>query len=104
MKILVTGGAGFIGSYLSNKLIDLNHEVDIVDNQIRGDYSRLNKKIKIYNVDLTDFSQLDILPKNYDWIFHLAAINGTDNFYQISSKVFEVGVKSCLNIYDYFKN
>lgn len=102
-KILITGGAGFIGSYLSNRLIEKNYSVDIVDNQFRGDYTRLNKKVKIYNIDLTKFEELNSLPKNYDWIFHLAAVNGTDNFYNIQSKVFEVGVKSCLNIYDYFK-
>ncbi len=103
-KILITGGAGFIGSYLANRLVDMdNHHIDIVDNQLRGDYSRLDHRINIYNLDLTDYNQLKKLPKDYDWIFHLAAVNGTDNFYNIHSKVFEVGVKSCLNIYDYFK-
>jgi len=102
-KVLITGGAGFIGSYLSNRLIKENYSVDVVDNQFRGDYTRLDKRVKIYNIDLTKFEELSQLPKNYDWIFHLAAVNGTDNFYKIQSKVFEVGVKSCLNIYDYFK-
>jgi len=102
--VLITGGAGFIGSYLSNRLIKENYSVDIVDNQFRGDYTRLDKRVKIYNIDLTKFEELGQLPKNYDWIFHLAAVNGTDNFYKIQSKVFEVGVKSCLNIYDYFKH
>lgn len=103
-KILITGGAGFIGSYLSNRLVKENYSVDVVDNQLRGDYTRLDKRVKIYNIDLTKFEELSQLPKNYDWIFHLAAVNGTDNFYKIQSKVFEVGVKSCLNIYDYFKH
>ena len=103
-KVLITGGAGFIGSYLSNRLIKENYLVDVVDNQLRGDYTRLHNRVKIYNIDLTKFEELSKLPKNYDWIFHLAAVNGTDNFYKIQSKVFEVGVKSCLNIYDYFKH
>ena len=103
-KILITGGAGFIGAYLSNRLSELKQIVHVVDNQYRGDYSRLNSDIKIFNVDLTIPEELNKLPKDYDWIFHLAAINGTDNFYKIHSKVFEVGVKSILNIYDYFKN
>ncbi len=103
-KVLITGGAGFIGSYLSNRLVKQNYSVDVVDNQLRGDYTRLDKRVKIYNIDLTKPEELSQLPKNYDWIFHLAAVNGTDNFYKIQSKVFEVGVKSCLNIYDYFKH
>ena len=103
-KILITGGAGFIGSYLANSLFKQGNRVDIADNQIRGDYKRLNSGINIFNVDLTKIETFNILPKNYDWIFHLAAVNGTDNFYSMQSIVFEVGVKSCINIYDYFKH
>jgi len=102
-KILITGGAGFIGSFLANRLINEDYAVDVVDNELRGDYSRLDSEVRIYNLDLTVADELDKLPKDYDWIFHLAAVNGTDNFYNMQSKVFEVGVKSCLNIYDYFK-
>ena len=68
-KILITGGAGFIGSYLANRLVDENYDIDIVDNQLRGDYSRLDSKVKIYNIDLTVADELNKLPKNYDWIF-----------------------------------
>ena len=82
-KVLITGGAGFIGSYLSNRLINENYSVDVIDNQLRGDYTRLDKRVKIYNIDLTKFEELSQLPKNYNWIFHLAAVNGTDNFYNI---------------------
>ena len=103
MKILITGGAGFIGSYLSNRLSKEN-EVHVIDNAIRGDYTRLNKNIKIHKIDLLKYNELETLDTNFDFIFHLAAINGTDNFYQSHHKVFEVGVKSILNIYEYFKN
>ena len=102
--VMVTGGAGFIGSYLANDLHSENYEVDVIDNLTRGDHTRLNKGINVYNVDLTEIDEMKILPKDYDMIFHLAAVNGTDNFYNNREKVFKVGFKSCVNIYDYFKN
>ena len=80
-KILITGGAGFIGSHLANYLHENNYNVLVIDNLKRGDYSRLNKNILIKNIDLTSFDQLSSLDKNFQYIFHLAAINGTDNFY-----------------------
>lgn len=102
-KILITGGGGFIGSYLANDLSN-NFEVTIVDNFIRGDETRLNNKIKKISADLTNINDFKKLDNHYDWIFHLAAVNGTDNFYDINETVFNVGIKSILNIYDFFGN
>jgi len=102
-KILITGGGGFIGSYLANDL-SKNFSVTIVDNFIRGDQTRLNKKIKKITADLTKIDDFKKLDNHYDWIFHLAAVNGTDNFYDINETVFNVGVKSILNIYDFYGN
>lgn len=102
MKVLITGGAGFIGSYLANSL-SADHEVTVIDNMSRGLSERLKSNIKILTVDLTEIKEVEKLDKTYDWIFHLAAINGTDNFYSNNELVFKVGVKSLLNIYDHFK-
>ena len=76
MKSLVTGGAGFIGSNLVDKLVQLGHDVIVFDNLNTGRLSNLNKvknKIKILNIDITkDF--LDDYFKNVDQVFHLAGI------------------------------
>ncbi len=100
-KILITGGGGFIGSYLANDLSKF-FSVTIVDNFIRGDQTRLNKNIKKITADLTKINDFIKLDKHYDWIFHLAAVNGTDNFYDFNETVFNVGIKSILNIYDFY--
>lgn len=52
MKILVTGGAGFIGSHVVDAFIDAGHDVVVVDNLSTGRLSNLNPKAKFYQVDL----------------------------------------------------
>jgi len=54
MKILVTGGAGFIGSNIVDEYISQGHKVVVVDNLSSGKVSNLNKKAKFYQVDIRD--------------------------------------------------
>ena len=54
MKILVTGGAGFIGSNLVDALIGLGHEVVVVDNLSSGLKKNLNPKARFYEIDIRD--------------------------------------------------
>lgn len=74
-KVLVTGGAGFIGSNLSKALIEKNVEVDIVDNMSNGHKEFVPRDC---NLIVDDFASPDILSrigtKAYDVVFHLAAI------------------------------
>ena len=52
MKILVTGGAGFIASHIVDKFIGKGHEVVIVDNLSTGKKENLNKRAKFYEMDI----------------------------------------------------
>ncbi len=52
MKVLVTGGCGFIGSHITDFLINAGHEVAIADNLSTGNLNNLNKKAKLYQVDI----------------------------------------------------
>lgn len=74
-KVLVTGGAGFIGSNLSRALLEKNVEVDIVDNMSNGHKEFVPQGC---NLIVDDFASTDILSriglKTYDVVFHLAAI------------------------------
>lgn len=54
MKILVTGGAGFIGSNVVDNYIQMGHEVTIIDNLSRGKEENINPKAKFINMDITD--------------------------------------------------
>lgn len=75
MKALVTGGAGFIGSHLSDSLIDLGFEVVILDNLKTGKESNINSKARFYLVDIVDQESTKEIFFNErpDLVFHLAA-------------------------------
>lgn len=74
MKYLVTGGAGFIGSHLVDKLIDQGHEVLVIDNLSTGKKENINPKVKFHQVDICDLKKIMPLFNGVDGVFHLAAI------------------------------
>ena len=84
MKILVTGGAGFIGSHLSERLISDGHSVTVIDNFSTGRASNLANLTGFENFFLVEGSILDIdvlrpLIDDADYVFHLAAAVGVFN-------------------------
>lgn len=74
-KCLVTGGAGFIGSHLVDKLIEAGHEVVIVDNLSAGKENYINPQAKFYKTDIRNAEEIgDIFSLHKpDFVFHLAA-------------------------------
>jgi len=103
--ILITGGAGFIGSHLAAHYLEEGFDVTIWDNLVRGTLDgRLwewikDKRLTFSNVDLTDTGMLSDLERNeFDIVFHLAAINGTRFFYEIPYEVIRVNLISLFNI------
>ena len=74
MRILVTGGAGFIGSHLVDRLIKENHKVVVIDNFTTGKKENVNPQADFYNLDICDFEKIKPLFENIDFVFHLAAI------------------------------
>ena len=72
-KLLVTGGAGFIGSNLVDELVKLGHKVVVIDNLSLGKKEHLNPKAKFHKRDIRDFKSIKPLFKGVDCVFHLAA-------------------------------
>jgi len=74
-KYLVTGGAGFIGSNLVDKLVDLQEEVIVIDNLTTGVRGNLNSKVSLIECDLASASIDDLVEymRDVDVVFHLAA-------------------------------
>ena len=76
MKIIVTGGAGFIGSHLTDALLQKGHQVVVIDNLSTGKKENVNPKAKFIKADITNFAQLSKIFKKEKprAVFHLAAI------------------------------
>ena len=77
MKCLVTGGAGFIGSNLVDKLIDDGHKVAVIDNLSTGKEENINPKASFSQIDLGNkecVPYLNILMKDVDVVFHMACL------------------------------
>ena len=107
-KVLITGGAGFIGFNLAKSLSNQGHHVIIIDNFQRAaedlefkDFMK-NGNSKFIKGDITKPEIFDNLNSEFDYIYHLAAINGTEYFYSIPDKVIKVDVLGTLNILDWF--
>ena len=102
-KILVTGGAGFMGSSLVKKLLEKNLEVRVLDNYQRGNGFRLNdirNKIDFIEGDIRDEKIVEKACKGIDTVFHLAYLNGTEFFYTKPDIVLDIAVKGMTNIID----
>lgn len=75
MRVLVTGGAGYIGSTVSNLLVDDGHEVNILDNLSTGKKNNIPKGAFFFKVDIGDKKRVKkiLIKKKIDVVFHFAA-------------------------------
>jgi nucleoside-diphosphate-sugar epimerase len=79
-KILVTGGCGFIGSALTRRLVEANHEVVVLDNFLRGNKldRYTSKGCTVLEGDILDACAVSQAAQGVDVIYHLAAVLGVD--------------------------
>ena len=103
MKILVTGGAGFIGSHLVERLLIDSHEVVIIDTFETGSKVNLqnilsNSKLSIVNGSILDKTLLLEVSKDVDYIFHLAAAVGVLNIVRAPLKSLYTNIRGTENV------
>lgn len=100
-NILITGGAGFIGSAITINLIKKGYNIRILDNESRGALRRLESikgEYECIKGDIRDTNITDKACTNIDTIIHLAYINGTKFFYSKPELVLDVAINGTTNI------
>ena len=99
MNIIVTGGAGFIGSHTTDRLIGLGHEVAVIDNLSTGKKSNLNPKASFYDCDIRDKEVLDIFMEHKpNAVIHDAAQISVRISVEDPMQDADINIKGSLNI------
>lgn len=100
-KCVVTGGGGFIGAYLVKALVRDGWDVTCLDNMTRGDAGRfadVADQVRLHTADIRDTESVTAACKGAVVVFHLAAVNGTENFYTRPELVLDVGLRGALAV------
>lgn len=112
MKILVTGGTGYIGSHTCVELINSGHEVVIVDNLYNSSIEVLDKiekitgtKPKFYKVDILDKNELEKVFKEniFDACIHFAGLKAVGESVEIPLKYYKNNITGSINLYELLK-
>ena len=102
MKILVTGGAGFIGSHIAEYLVRRGDDVTVLDNLITGSKENLTKisdKINFVNGDIRDHKLLEELVSDTTGVFHEAALASVQQSFSMKDEYIDVNVTGTENIF-----
>ena len=103
MKVLITGGAGFVGSHLCEKFVGEGHKVVCLDNYLSGDLNNVRhlldfRTFKLIKGDIRDTALLEKIGYNIDAIIHLAAIVHVDRSYIEPRLTYDINVTGTQNI------
>jgi UDP-glucose 4-epimerase len=103
MRILITGGAGFIGSHLCDKYVKEGHTVICIDNFLSGSLDNIKqlldyKNFKLIQGDIRDKSLLERVMVGCDYVFHLAAQIHVDRSYIEPELTYDINVKGTQNV------
>ena len=95
MKILVTGGAGYIGSHVCNLLLDKGFEVTVIDSLITGDKNLIPQKAKLVVSDIADEKRIEglVTKEKFDLVMHFAGLIRVEESVKEPEKYFEFNYK-----------
>jgi UDP-glucose 4-epimerase len=100
MRVIVTGGCGFIGSHIVDRLIEMNCQVLVIDDLSASENEKFyfNEKAEYHKIDICEKDKIDSLFENVDYVFHLAAESRIQPAIKNPSRAYNVNVIGTLNI------
>lgn len=102
MKFVVTGGAGFVGSYLVKLLVKKGHMITVIDNLHTGKLENLEEvkdEIEFQNIDIQDYDSMEKELRGVDGVFHQAALTVVQDSFKSPDKYHDVNVCGTENIF-----
>lgn len=97
-KVVVTGGAGFIGSHLTDALVGKGFDVHVIDNLSVGRRERVNERAVFHELDIRDFSSIAPVFEGAHFVFHLAALPRVQPSIKDPKTTHDVNVTGTLNV------
>lgn len=97
-KMVVVGGAGFIGSNLTEELVRLGNEVHVIDNLVNGKREHIDRGATFHEVDICEYDTIDSIIEGADTVFHLAALPRVQFSIDYPIETNEVNVGGMLNV------
>ncbi len=98
INIIVTGGEGFIGSEVCNKLSHKGYNVKSIDRRTRGNLKKLNSDFKKYKIDICNYNKMKEALVQADGIIHLAAVSRVIWGEHYANECFDINIKGTRNI------
>ena len=98
MKVVITGGAGFIGSHLTDALVQKGFDVHVVDDLSGGKKENVSAKATLHVVSIGDYDALQNIFKGADFVFHLAALPRVQYSIEHPRETSEINVTGTLNV------
>jgi UDP-glucose 4-epimerase len=97
-KVIVTGGAGFIGSNLAKALIKKGYEVHIIDNFSGGKKENVPDGATLHELDITQLSDIESIFSDAEYVFHFAALPRVQYSIEYPLETSEANVMGTLNV------